>query len=197
MAFVHVSAREIHCKIVYYGPGLGGKTANLEHIFDRVDPASRGKMISLKTDSDRTLFFDFLPISIGNVRGHSVRLQLYTVPGQVFYEASRRLLLRGVDGVVFVADSQPTRQDANLESLENLEGHLRANGFDPARMPTVLQYNKRDMEDAMPVEALRASLNRRNAPEHLAVARHGEGVFETLKSISRAVLRTFSHEVKR
>lgn len=196
MAFVHVSAREVHCKIVYYGPGLGGKTANLEHIFDRVDPAARGKMISLKTDSDRTLFFDFLPIAIGSVRGHSIRLQLYTVPGQVFYEASRRLLLRGADGVVFVADSQPARHDANVESFETLQDHLRANGLDPARVPAVLQYNKRDLEDAMPVELMRADLNPRHAPEVLAVARRGEGVFETLRAVSRLVLRTLQ-EVKR
>src|SRR5512143_718647 len=180
MSFINYSSREINCKIVYYGPGLGGKTTNLQIIYKRMNPESRGKMISLATESERTLFFDFLPLSLGEIRGFKTRFHLYTVPGQVFYDASRRLILRGVDGVVFCADSQLTRVDANEESMENLRGNLREQGYDPDKLPLVIQYNKRDLPHAL--------LNRRNVPEYEASATMGAGVFETLKAVIKLVL---------
>ncbi len=188
MSFVNYSSREINCKIVYYGPGLCGKTTNLQYIHKRMDPESRGKMISLATETERTLFFDFLPLSMGEVRGFKTRFHLYTVPGQVFYDASRRLILRGVDGVVFCADSQLTRMDANVESLENLRINLREQGYDPERIPLVMQYNKRDVNGVASVSELHALLNYRNVPEFEASALTGVGVFETLKSIIKLVL---------
>jgi len=188
MSFINYSAREIHCKIVYYGPGLCGKTTNLQYIYRRMNPESRGKMISLATETERTLFFDFLPLSMGEIRGFKTRFHLYTVPGQVFYDASRRLILRGVDGVVFCADSQLTRMDANVESLENLKINLREQGYDPDRIPLVLQYNKRDINSVSSVAELHALLNYRNVPEFEAVATTGVGVFETLKAIIKLVL---------
>ena len=188
MSFVNYSSREINCKIVYYGPGLCGKTTNLQYIHKRMDPESRGKMISLATESERTLFFDFLPLSMGEVRGFKTRFHLYTVPGQVFYDASRRLILRGVDGVVFCADSQLTRMDANVESLENLRINLREQGYDPERIPLVMQYNKRDVNGVASVSELHALLNYRNVPEFESSALTGVGVFETLKSIIKLVL---------
>ncbi len=188
MSFINYSSREINCKIVYYGPGLGGKTTNLQYIFRRMNPGDRGKMISLATETERTLFFDFLPVSMGEIRGFKTRFHLYTVPGQVFYDASRRLILRGVDGVVFCADSQITRMDANLESLDNLRINLREQGYDPDRIPLVLQYNKRDVNSVASVSELHALLNYRNVPEFEAVASNGVGVFETLKGIIKLVL---------
>jgi len=188
MSFINYSSREINCKIVYYGPGLCGKTTNLQYIFKRMNPESRGKMISLATETDRTLFFDFLPVSMGEIRGFKTRFHLYTVPGQVFYDASRRLILRGVDGVVFCADSQLTRMDANLESLDNLKINLREQGYDPDRIPLILQYNKRDINSVASVAELHALLNYRNVPEFEAVATTGVGVFETLKAIIKLVL---------
>jgi len=188
MSFVNYSSREINCKIVYYGPGLCGKTTNLQYIHKRMDPDSRGKMISLATETERTLFFDFLPLSMGEVRGFKTRFHLYTVPGQVFYDASRRLILRGVDGVVFCADSQLTRMDANMESLENLRINLREQGYDPERIPLVMQYNKRDVNGVASVSELHALLNYRNVPEFESSALTGTGVFETLKSIIKLVL---------
>ncbi len=188
MSFVNYSSREINCKIVYYGPGLCGKTTNLQYIHKRMDPESRGKMISLATETERTLFFDFLPLSMGEVRGFKTRFHLYTVPGQVFYDASRRLILRGVDGVVFCADSQLTRMDANVESLENLRINLREQGYDPERIPLVMQYNKRDVNGVASVSELHALLNYRNVPEFESSALAGTGVFETLKSIIKLVL---------
>jgi len=188
MSFINYSSREINCKIVYYGPGLCGKTTNLQYIFKRMNPESRGKMISLATETDRTLFFDFLPVSMGEIRGFKTRFHLYTVPGQVFYDASRRLILRGVDGVVFCADSQLTRMDANLESLDNLKINMREQGYDPDRIPLVLQYNKRDINSVASVAELHALLNYRNVPEFEAVATTGVGVFETLKAIIKLVL---------
>ncbi len=188
MSFINYSSREINCKIVYYGPGLCGKTTNLQYIFRRMNPGDRGKMISLATETERTLFFDFLPVSMGEIRGFKTRFHLYTVPGQVFYDASRRLILRGVDGVVFCADSQLTRMDANVESLENLKINLREQGYDPDRIPLVLQYNKRDINSVSSVAELHALLNYRNVPEFEAVAIRGEGVFETLKAIIKLVL---------
>jgi signal recognition particle receptor subunit beta len=188
MSFINYSTREINCKIVYYGPGLCGKTTNLQYIFKRMNPESRGKMISLATETDRTLFFDFLPVSMGEIRGFKTRFHLYTVPGQVFYDASRRLILRGVDGVVFCADSQLTRMDSNLESFDNLKINMREQGYDPDRIPLVLQYNKRDVNSVASVAELHALLNYRNVPEFEAVATTGVGVFETLKAIIKQVL---------
>ena len=188
MSFINYSSREINCKIVYYGPGLCGKTTNLQYIFRRMNPESRGKMISLATETDRTLFFDFLPVSMGEIRGFKTRFHLYTVPGQVFYDASRRLILRGVDGVVFCADSQLTRMDANLESFDNLKINMREQGYDPDRIPLVLQYNKREINSVASVAELHALLNYRNVPEFEAIATTGVGVFETLKAIIKQVL---------
>jgi len=188
MSFINYSSREINCKIVYYGPGLCGKTTNLQYIYRRMTPDARGKMISLATETERTLFFDFLPLSLGEVRGFKTRFHLYTVPGQVFYDASRRLILRGVDGVVFCADSQLTRVDANVESLENLQVNLREQGYNPDQIPLVLQYNKRDLPGVASVAELHALLNRRNVPEFEASATTGIGIFETLKSIIKLIL---------
>ncbi|MGE5247931.1 MAG: GTP-binding protein [Verrucomicrobiota bacterium] len=188
MSFINYSSREINCKIVYYGPGLCGKTTNLQYIYKRMNPEARGKMISLATETERTLFFDFLPLSLGEVRGFKTRFHLYTVPGQVFYDASRRLILRGVDGVVFCADSQLTRADANLESLENLRVNLLEQGYNPDRIPLVIQYNKRDLADIASVAELHALLNQRNVPEYEAAASRGMGVFETLKASIKLVL---------
>jgi signal recognition particle receptor subunit beta len=188
LSFINFAAREINCKIVYYGAGLGGKTTNLQHIYDKTASGQRGKMISLATETERTLFFDFLPLDVGTVRGFKTRFHLYTVPGQVFYDASRKLILRGVDGVVFVADSQPERMDANLEALENLQENLREQGYDFETIPYVLQLNKRDLPNAMPAVDLKRELVRRNEPVFEAVASKGEGVFETLKEVARQVL---------
>ena len=188
MSFINYSSKEINCKIVYYGPGLCGKTTNLQYIHKRMNPHARGRMISLATETERTLFFDFLPLAMGEIRGFKTRFHLYTVPGQVFYDASRRLILRGVDGVVFCADSQLTRMDANVESLENLKINLREQGYDPDRIPMVMQYNKRDIENVSSVSELHALINYRNVPEYEAVATTGVGVFETLKGAIKLVL---------
>jgi len=188
MSFINYSSREINCKIVYYGPGLCGKTTNLQYIYQRMAPDARGRMVSLATETERTLFFDFLPLSLGEVRGFKTRFHLYTVPGQVFYDASRRLILRGVDGVVFCADSQLTRMDANVESMENLWINLRDQGYNPDRMPLVLQYNKRDLPNIASVSELHALLNRRNVPQFESTAAGGIGVFDTLKAIIKLIL---------
>ncbi len=164
MTFINYASREINCKIVYYGPGLCGKTTNLQYIFDSTAPQARGKLISLATETDRTLFFDFMPLELGTVRGFKTRFHLYTVPGQVFYDASRKLILKGVDGVVFVADSQEERMDANIESLYNLEENLRAQGYDPEKIPYVLQLNKRDLPNVLPVEEITAERFAKCAP---------------------------------
>jgi len=191
MPMINYSAREINCKVVYYGPALCGKTTNLEVIHRRVAPESRGTLMSLATETDRTLFFDFLPVDLGSVRGFTTRFHLYTVPGQVQYDASRRLILKGVDGVVFVADSAPDRLEANVASLRNLEENLRSYDIDPQSVPLVLQYNKRDLADAVPTETLDAALRTgwtETAPTHEAVARDGTGVFETLRDVSTRVI---------
>ncbi len=188
MSFINFVAREINCKIVYYGAGLGGKTSNLQWIFDQTVGKTGGKMISLATEADRTLFFDFLPLDLGTVRGFKTRFHLYTVPGQVFYEASRKLILRGVDGVVFVADSQAERMDANHESLENVQENLKEYGYDFAEMPYVLQLNKRDLPSVMGVDELSQALNKKEETVLEAVAINGTGVFETLREVSRQVL---------
>lgn len=188
MSFVNHHTKEINCKIVYYGPGLGGKTTNIQWIYQKTAAGNKGQMVSLNTENERTLFFDFLPLDLGEIRGFKTRFHLYTVPGQVFYEASRRLILRGVDGLVFVADSQLERMEANLESLEGLDANLAAQGYDPARVPMVMQWNKRDLPNITPVPDMSAKLNRRRAPEFEAVAFKGEGVFDTLKMVSKMVL---------
>ena len=188
MTFINYASREINCKIVYYGPGLCGKTTNLQYIYDSTAAASKGKLISLATETDRTLFFDFMPLELGSVRGFKTRFHLYTVPGQVFYDASRKLILKGVDGVVFVADSQEERMDANIESLYNLEENLKANGYDLAKIPYVLQLNKRDLPSAIPAAELVAELRRGDEDVHEAVASKGVGVFDTLMSVAKQVL---------
>ena len=187
MSFINFAAREINCKVVYYGPGLGGKTTNLQHIYQKTGDKQKGKMISLATETDRTLFFDFLPLDLGTVRGFRTRFHLYTVPGQVFYDASRKLILRGVDGVVFVADSQQERMDANSEALENLQQNLKEHGYDFQKIPYVLQLNKRDLPNALPVEVLRKELVRKSEPVFEGIACDGCGVFETLKECARQV----------
>ena len=188
MSFINYSSREINCKIVYYGPGLCGKTTNLQYVYAKTNPDAKGKMISLATETERTLFFDFLPLSLGEIRGFKTRFHLYTVPGQVFYDASRKLILKGVDGVVFVADSQIERMEANLESVENLRVNLSEQGYDLSKIPYVVQYNKRDLPNIATVDELRRLLNPKGVPEYQAVAPTGVGVFDTLKAVAKLVL---------
>jgi len=188
MAFINYAAREINCKIVYYGPGLCGKTTNIQWIHKKTREDAKGKLISLATETDRTLFFDFMPIELGTIRGFRTRFHLYTVPGQVFYEASRKLILKGVDGVVFVADSQEVRRDANIDAVENLKSNLRDHGYDPTTMPYVLQLNKRDLPMVLPPDQLKKDLVFRDEPVFEAVATNGDGVFDTLKGIIKHVL---------
>lgn len=225
MSMINYASREINCKIVYYGPGLGGKTTNLEHVYQKVSPNTRGKLISLATESERTLFFDFLPVDLGTIRGFKTRFHLYTVPGQVYYNASRKLILKGVDGIVFVADSQMDRMEANQESMQNLYDNMQEYGLDLTRIPFVVQYNKRDLPNAAPIADLQAALNPgwevteparqrptpdqfnagrylieqlptgewvEKAPAFEAVAMTGEGVFDTLKAVSKLVLKSLS-----
>jgi signal recognition particle receptor subunit beta len=225
MSFINYSSREINCKIVYYGPGLCGKTTNLEHIYGKVKPDTRGKLISLATETERTLFFDFLPVDLGTIRGFNTRFHLYTVPGQVYYNASRKLILKNVDGVVFVADSQVERMEANLESMQNLYDNLAEYGYDVTRIPFVIQYNKRDLPNAAPIADLQAALNPgwepadvsrarvtpdpyhagenlveqlssgewvEKAPYFEGVAITGDGVFDTLKAVSKLVLKALA-----
>ena len=225
MSMINYASREINCKIVYYGPGLGGKTTNLEHVYGKVAPDTRGKLISLATETERTLFFDFLPVDLGTIRGFRTRFHLYTVPGQVYYNASRKLILKGVDGVVFVADSQTERMEANMESMQNLYDNMAEHGYDITRMPFVIQYNKRDLPNAAPLAELQAALNPgwevteaarqravpdpqhpgellvqqldtgewvERAPHYEAVAVSGDGVFDTLKAVSKLVLKSLA-----
>jgi len=191
MSLVNFTTREITCKIVYYGPGRSGKTTNLQYVYGRVPDSRRGRMVSLATQTDRTLFFDFLPIDLGVISGFSTRFQLYTVPGQVYYNATRKLVLQGTDGVVFVADSQARRMDDNLESLQNLQANLLAQGVDVRHFPMVLQYNKQDLPQdlVLPTADLDDSLNFRGLRSFPADAVRGAGVFETLKGISELVLK--------
>lgn len=188
MTFINYASREINCKIVYYGPGLGGKTTNLNYVYQKVHPANKGRMVSLSTDTERTLFFDFLPLELGLINGFKIRFHLYTVPGQVFYDASRKLILRGVDGVVFVADSQYERMDANIESLSNLQEHLQDYAYEFAKMPYVLQFNKRDLPGAVSVEELKRELWKKSEPIFETVASQGTGVFDSLKEVTRQLL---------
>ena len=225
MSFINHMAREINCKIVYYGPGLCGKTTNLQYIYEKTNPQAKGKMISLATETERTLFFDFLPLALGEIRGFKTRFHLYTVPGQVYYNASRKLILKGVDGVVFVADSQADRAEANIESMQNLYDNMAAYGYDLTRMPFVIQYNKRDLPTAASLQELQDMLNPgwevaeadrqraqpdpfrpgellvsqletgewvERAPYFEAVAVSGDGVFDTLKAVSKLVLKTLA-----
>jgi mutual gliding-motility protein MglA len=188
LTFINYASREINCKIVYYGPGLGGKTTNLQYIYDSTAAQAKGKLISLATETDRTLFFDFLPLDLGTVRGFKTRFHLYTVPGQVFYDASRKLILKGVDGMVFVADSQRERMDANIESLFNLELNLKQHGYDLMKVPYVLQLNKRDLPNVISTADLTAELLRKDEPVFEGVANRGVGVFDTLKAVAKQVL---------
>ena len=188
MSFINYSSREINCKIVYYGPGLCGKTTNLQYVFKKTNPDQKGKLISLATETERTLFFDFLPLALGDIKGFKIRFHLYTVPGQVFYAASRKLILKGVDGVVFVADSQIERMEANIESLDDLRINLNDQGYDLDKLPYTVQYNKRDLPNVAPVENMNKLLNPGNVPFFEGVAVTGPGVFETLKNIAKQVL---------
>lgn len=225
MSMINYASREINCKIVYYGPGLGGKTTNLENIYGKVKPDTRGKLISLATETERTLFFDFLPVDLGTIRGFKTRFHLYTVPGQVYYNASRKLILKNVDGIVFVADSQVERMEANIESMQNLYDNMAEYGYDLTKMPFVVQYNKRDLPNAGSIKDLQAALNPgwevmdaamqrvapdpyhagenlvdqlptgewvERAPYFEAVAISGEGVFDTLKAVSKRVLKALA-----
>ena len=188
MTFINYASREINCKIVYYGPGLCGKTTNIQWIYEQANPEKKGKLVSLATETDRTLFFDFLPLDMGMVKGFKVRFHLYTVPGQVFYDASRKLILRGCDGIIFVADSQKARMEANIESIANLATNLKENGFDIRSIPYVLQLNKRDMPSAVPAVEIERLLRFRGEPMIEAVASQGTGVIETLKAAARQIL---------
>jgi len=188
MSFVNYVNKEVNCKIVYYGPGLGGKTTNIQFVYQKTSGDNKGNIISLNTENERTLFFDFLPLDLGEIRGFKTRFHLYTVPGQVFYEASRKLILRGVDGVIFVADSQVERMEANLESLKSLEKNLTEQGYDISKIPLVMQWNKRDLPNTTSINDLHKALNKWGVPEFEAVAMKGTGVFDTLKMISKLVL---------
>jgi mutual gliding-motility protein MglA len=194
MSFINHMAKEINCKIVYYGPGLCGKTTNLQHIHDTTKPEAKGKMISLATETERTLFFDFMPLDLGMVRGYKVRFHLYTVPGQVFYDASRKLILKGADGVIFVADSNPGRMEANVESVENLAHNLTTYNLTLDSLPYVIQYNKRDLPEVSSLEELRAAINPHQVPDFEAAAKAGTGVFETLKGLAKQVLTKLSQQ---
>jgi len=189
MPFINFATKEINCKIVYYGPGLSGKTTNIKWIYDHVKPEHKGEMITLATETERTLFFDFVPIEVSNVKGFKVRFHLYTTPGQIIYQASRKLILKGVDGIVFVADSQEERHDANLDTLDDMIENLKDYDINVEEIPLVFQYNKRDLPNILPVEKLRADLNRWNRPDFEAVAVKGVGVLETFKEITKQVLK--------
>ena len=192
MSLINYASREINCKIVYYGTGLGGKTTNLEYVYSKVNPDAKGKMISLATETERTLFFDFLPIDLGEVKGFKTRFHLYTVPGQVYYNASRKLILKGVDGVIFVADSQAERMEANIEAMHNLYENLESYGYDLTNIPFAMQYNKRDLPNAMVMGDLRSQLNPMGVPDFEGVAIEGQGVFETLGAVSKMVVQALS-----
>jgi signal recognition particle receptor subunit beta len=192
LSLINYSSREINVKIVYYGPGLCGKTTNIQYIYDKVSPDTKGKLITLATEMDRTLFFDFLPLELGTVKGFRTRFHLYTVPGQVYYDASRKLILRGVDGIVFVADSQKSRYDANIESVYNLHENLGEYNLKLDEIPYAIQYNKRDLPDIISVDDLEQELNPQHLPSFEAVAVKGVGVFDTLKAVAKSVLRNLS-----
>ena len=188
MSFINYNAKEIHCKVVYYGPSLGGKTTNIQWVYQKTAEDQKSKLVALNTDIERTLFFDFLPLNIGDIRGFKTRFHLYTVPGQVVYDASRKLILKGLDGVIFVADSQVERMDENLESLRNLERNLEQQGYDIREIPLIMQYNKRDLPNVASMAELRSALNPYNAPEIEGCASEGRGVFESLKTVSKSII---------
>lgn len=188
MSYFNHNAKEIHCKIVYYGPSLGGKTTNLQWIYQNTAQDQESKQIAIHTDVERTIFFDFLPLEIGEIRGYKTRFHLYTVPGQVIYDASRRLILKGLDGVVFVADSQAERMEENLEALRNLEKNLELQGYDIKEVPLAIQYNKRDLPNAASLKDLRLQLNLYNSPDFEAIASEGKGVMETFKTVSKSII---------
>lgn len=189
MSFINYANKEINCKIVYYGTGLSGKTTNVQYIFEQTQQNQRGKLVTLSTENERTLFFDFLPLSIGDLRGYKTRFHLYTIPGQTFYEVSRQFILKGVDGIVFVVDSQAERMEANIEALESLEKSLDKQGYDIHKLPLVFQYNKRDLPGAVPLRELEATFNPSKKPSFEAVAFRGDGVMDTLQSISQWIIR--------
>ncbi|AFY03294.1 MULTISPECIES: GTPase MglA [Bdellovibrio] len=188
MSFINYNAKEIHCKVVYYGPSLGGKTTNIQWVYQKTAEDQKSKLVALNTDIERTLFFDFLPLNVGDIRGFKTRFHLYTVPGQVVYDASRKLILKGLDGVIFVADSQIERMDENLESLRNLERNLEQQGYDIREIPLIMQYNKRDLPNVASLAELRSALNPYNAPEIEGCASEGRGVFESLKTVSKSII---------
>lgn len=189
MSFINYAAKEINCKIIYFGPGLSGKTTNVQYIYEHTQNEARGKLVTLSTENERTLFFDFLPLSVGAVRGYKTRFHLYTIPGQTFYEVSRQFILKGVDGIVFVADSQAERMEANIESFEGLEKSLDKQGYDINKLPLVFQYNKRDLPGAVSIRELEATFNPMKRPYFEAVAFKGQGVMETLQSVSQAIIK--------
>lgn len=188
MSFINYNAKEIHCKIVYYGPSLGGKTTNLQWVYQQTTSPEKSDLFSLPGDVERTLFFDFLPLNVGEIRGFKTRFHLYTVPGQVVYDASRKLILKGLDGVVFVADSQAERMEENLQSMENLKKNLEQQGYDIRDIPLVIQYNKRDLPNALPISELRSALNKYNSLDFEGTASEGKGVFESLRTVSKAII---------
>jgi signal recognition particle receptor subunit beta len=190
MAFINQEAKEIHCKVVYYGPSLGGKTTNIQWVYQQTSPSDRSELMAFDANPERTLFFDFLPMHIGQIRGLNTRFHLYTVPGQVVYDASRKLILKGLDGVVFVADSQVERMDENVEAMRNLEKNLDQQGYDIRQVPLVIQYNKRDLPNVAPISELRSELNKYNSPDFEATANIGRGVFETLRTVSKGIITT-------
>lgn len=188
MSFINYNAKEIHCKVVYYGPSLGGKTTNVRWIYQKTADPDKSDLFSLPTDVERTLFFDFLPMNVGEIRGFKTRFHLYSVPGQVVFDASRKLILKGLDGVIFVADSQAERMEENLHALNNLQQNLKMQGTDITEIPLVFQYNKRDLPNALPLAEMRAALNKYNAPDFEATAAEGVGVFESLKTVSKNII---------
>jgi signal recognition particle receptor subunit beta len=188
MSFVNSNAKEVHCKIVYYGPSLGGKTTNVQWVYQQTTSENKSKLKALNQEVERTLFFDFLPLNIGEIRGYKTRFHLYTVPGQIVYDASRKLILKGLDGVIFVADSQEERMDENIKALKNLERNLEQQGYDIRQIPLIIQYNKRDLPNAMKLQEMRSTLNTYNAPDFEGIANEGKGVFESLKTISKSII---------
>ncbi len=189
MSFINYSTKEVNCKIIYFGPGLSGKTTNIQYIYEQTQQEQRGKLVALSTENERTLFFDFLPLSIGDVRGYKTRFHLYTIPGQTFYEVSRQFILKGVDGIVFVADSQAERMEANIDSFESLEKSLEKQGYDIHKLPLVFQYNKRDLAGIVSLRELETTFNVMQRPCFEAVANRGQGVMETLQTISQSVIQ--------
>ncbi len=196
MSFINPITKEVNCKIVYVGTGLGGKTTNVQYIYENTSKDRAGKLASLSTENERTLFFDFLPLSVGEIHGYTTRFHLYTIPGQTFYDVSRDFILKGVDGVIFVVDSQPSRMEANLEAFESFQKALERQGYDITRIPLVFQYNKRDVRDAVHITELEATFNPGKRPFYEAVASNGQGVMETLQHVSQMVMDTMTGVTK-